>query len=354
MKRVTSIFLAICFLIAFSACDVKNDTGIPNTKGQLDTDAEMGGSAGDDSDLMENIESAGNWGSNDDIEVDTDLIVDVRNSAECTYMSLNELLSYPTDILKARFLGMSTDKNGMCHYEFEVIESFRGLGLEKTITVDSLAADCYITDKDITFSTYDLKFDHDQSYLLLLQRWTSVYDDGYSFGFVSDSLIIPIGENGKSYLAPSDSLMYGSDLSNHLGSTEIEDKFDNGTFEQYAVNVSKGNPMVYGDDYIKSSDMSEVICGSEYILEIEVESVVSQSFSGDRETCICEVISVYKGSYAEKTSKIIFPADKIELGGIYIVAVNAGDSQVYLTMSSKNSIYSLDQKDEIIAILSEK
>lgn len=337
MKKWMAIFSVLIFLIAFCACDLANEI-IPQTP-------EVSRETQDELTESYPIDVA----VKDDMEED----VEIRNSAAYVYMSFDELLRYSTDIVKARFIRVTMESNGMYHYEFEVIESVRGLGLEQTLTVDNQAADCYITDTNITFSTYDVQYEYGKCYLLLLQRWTSVYKEGYSFGFVSDSLIIPIDEDGKSYLASNESLLYGSNLSNHLGSVEIADEFEKGTFEQYAVNSVKENPMVLGDDYIKSTVMSDVLCGSEYVLEVTVKFVTSQSYNGDRATYRCEVMSVYKGNYTEKTPKITFPAGTVEVGETYIVAVNAGDSQAYLTMSSKNSVYSTSQREEIISTLSE-
>ena len=354
MKKATSLLLIICFLISFSACNIKNDIEDRNSEKQFDTEKQVDTEKQESTEKEKPSDDTDDSNSLDNIEPDTDYD-EIRNEVECIYMTLEEVIPSATDIVKARYLRATMDNHMRCYYEFEVTESLRGLGLEETITVGVLVADCYIPDRDISFSTYSSRYEQGKEYLLLLQRWTSVYDDEYIFGFVSDSLVIPIGEDGKGYLASGESLMYGSDLSNHLGSTEIADSFEKGTFEQYAVNVVKDNVMVHGKDYIESTDISEILHGSEYVLEVEIKNVDSEYISDNRITCRCEIVSVIKGAFTEVATSVTFPAGPIEVGDTYIIAVNTSSgSQRYLVMSSKNSVYSIDQKEEIIAILSDQ
>lgn len=271
--------------------------------------------------------------------------------AEHQYITLKDAIGYSTDIVKARFIGVSDAGQGVYHYQFEIIENVRGMGENEQITVVSSPAEYIVTGGNIKFSTYDIKYEQGESYLLLLERWISVYDADYTFSFVIDSLVIPLDQNQKCNLTYKQGYIYGVDISDHLGGKDIYDAFINGTFEDYAANAIKYNPMYYGVDYIKSIDVKEILPKTEYVLEVKVRRIVSESYSGDRFTCICDVLSIYKGDFTATETIVTFPSGSFEEGGTYIIATNALNNQNYLVMSSKNSVYSVDQKDEIISIL---
>ena len=182
-----------------------------------------------------------------------------------------------------------------------------------------------------------------------------MYENGYKLGFVNESLIIPIDEKGSAYLKREESLIYGNEyLGDHLGSDEIADAFKESAFEEYLSDAIANNPLSYGDDYIKSTDMKEVLQKSECVLQIVIEYIDDDPmYAKDRVVCKCKVISTLKGKFTHNTPTVILPLGNYSEGEQYIVAVNVEKNSTVLTMSSKNSIFSIDQKDEIIAILSE-
>ena len=288
--------------------------------------------------------------SDDNLETDTEIMV----IEDYPYRTLNDFFPWATDIVKARFIGATTESNGWRNYEFEVIENLRGLGDKEKIVVEDLPANCYVSGENIniSFSTYDVQYKQGNSYLLLLCRSTSVYIEEYTFSFVHNSLIIPLDSQMNS--APASGLIYGTPLSGHYGSNEIANTVSNGTFEQYVLTAVENNPMAYGDDYIKSTDISDIIRGSEYILEVVVE-YADESVSPDRDRalCDCRVVSLLKGEYNSEIALIIFPIETYEIGETYIVAVTSRGGSSLLTMSSKNSIFSTNQREDIISILYE-
>ena len=341
MRRIAILMIAIAFLLC--GCDAIVKELDETTKHNIESSSEE--IKGNDA----NIEVGG---------------TEFRNLATCTYMTLEELISNATnvtDIIKAKFVHVTKERNGTYSYVFEVVENVRGLGDEKTITVTDLAVDCEVTDRGIVFSTYDVPYKQNKEYLLLLIRSVSVYSTGYSFSFLNPSLVIPLSDDRNADLLSDESRLYGDLLSKHLGSKSIPDVALKGSFEEYLLDAMESNPFVNGD-YVLSADMTEILRESDFVLEVVIKYIHDNPmFAKDRLVCDCEVFSSLKGEfklpngeYSPEMPMIIFPLGDYKVGDSYIVCVFSNDSSTILTMSSKNSVFSADQKDEIISALTEK
>lgn len=279
---------------------------------------------------------------------------EIRNTAECQYVSFDEILSNVTDMVKARFVGVTIESGGVYNYEFEVIESLRGMAKEERIIVSDIAADCIVLNSEISFSTYDVKYAKGNSYLLLLRRSSSVYDSEYKFSFAHPSLIIPLDKDRNNNIIPAESTLYGESISKHMGSVEASDALSKATLEEYILNAIKSNPTVKDDGSIDSINMKEILLGSQYVLEVTIEYIDNNpTFANDRVVCNCKVISVLKGDYEKENPTIVFTLGDYKEGETYIVAVNLIDGATILTMSSANSVFSVSQKDEILDIIAE-
>ena len=334
MKKLFIVFFLILIALNTSACDLSS-----SNSNKLDNTETSG-------DALDNVQIPNDTTNDKSSTVESEDGTLIKNSAEREYISFDEVLPLATDVIKARYVNMSMEYDGTCYFEFDVIESVRGLNLETKITVENLATEYYI-DGDIGYSSYDIGYTKGNSYLLLLIRHTSVFSDQYHFNFVHDGLYIPLDDSEKSTLNSKECKMYSSNLKDHIESQDILNAFNTGTFEEYAKKIIEPNPFVLGVDYIKSTAIEDVIKGSEYVFEVTVKEKDPFETPPDRIWYICDVITAYKGVHKSNSINIIFPINTVEPGKSYIVAVQKiSDSSIFI-ISSKNSVFSTDLKDQI-------
>ena len=272
----------------------------------------------------------------------TDIVNDqVAQSAQIKYRNFEAHLPYVTDFAEGIFV--SSERKGNTNYStFLIANDFRQNGLSGTVTVQSVAADCAIVDNGTRFSTYDVAYKVGASYLLLLQRYASVYSDEETLSLVTASLIIPAQGYEKA------AMLFDTSLRDHIKTQEAMDAFDNGTFAEYILEKINDNPRVIGTPYTKSTDIAETIGFSEHVLKVTVGRKIQDSENGDRTTYKCRIDEVLKGDLEPGAeSWIVFPAGKAEKGGTYIVAVCEVDSPAFLVMASKSSVFDCSEYETL-------
>lgn len=276
----------------------------------------------------------------------------VYNSAESIYVPFEKLLKNTTDVVEGVFRDVSV-VNGMYYYEFSVTRSLRGKEIGSTVCVQSLPADEIILNTDITYSTYHIGYEKGHSYLLLLQRYSSVYTEEDRFSFVQDSLIIPLDTLQGTSGSMQNMSLYGSKLTDHMTSQEARHSLENGTFKAFILSSVEGNPFDCGREYIHSTDLGSIMEGSQYVIKVRINGIAMESLTGDRITYRCSVENVYKGDLDKQTIEVTFPIDAAEVNDVCIVAVNEleGTAQKNFVMSSKNSVYDVSDEGAIIGIL---
>lgn len=323
MKRVLCILMLLSIVIlSFSSCNNASEGAINETEGELGTKVE--------------VESKPN----------------IRNSAEMQYLYFEDLLGDVTDLIEGNFVSL-TEEGGVYYYEFNDVKNLRGKGTDSTIIVQSVPADYSIIGTDIQFSTYDINYESGRSYLLLLSRHSSVYTEGDVFSFVNDSLIIPLDTLSSSFLTSEEMSLYGETLSNHLKNHDTNLAVEQGNMKEFVLEKIQDNPLSNENDYIISTNVSDILAMSEYVLVVKIDELFMESYTKDRITYCCSVEEVIKGLLNKQDIKITFPIDEVEIGSSYIVAVNElqGTGANYFVMSSKNSIYDLNQYESIINIV---
>ena len=270
---------------------------------------------------------------------------------------LDDIMSFPTVtyVIKAKFVDVTFDEShDQCFFEFETVETLRGLNNEKKILVWDNFMDYGYRDPDgrpVSSSHYK----QGQNYLLLLLRSTSVYSsEEVRLSFVCQYLVIPLDDENKAYLKSGESFLWGVYMKKHIKSRKIVKAFEDRKFEEYLLKKIEGNPLIIGGDYINSTDMTEILSESDYVIEVVIERFFDSSDPPeDRVVTYCRVLSELKGEVDCDAPLIVFPKGKYAEGDKYIVAVSPVDSDSFFRMSSLNSVYSIDQKEKIISILSE-
>ena len=359
MKKLSCILILISVLFLISACEIGNEAGPQpiesGSKAQGETNNEEQSVTKDANHGDAEIETQTSDVQPSDKQPSDILIPDdmVIYSASYDYLTFYEIIQYATDVIRAKFVGVTFEQDGDIHYEFEVVESYRGLGLEETFVVDEMAIDGCVIGSGLSFSTYNVRYKAGNDYLLFLTRRVNDFSGEHSLNTVSDILVVAVNENGKACLSSGESMYYGQDLSMHLGSDEIAKAFENENLEQYVVDLIKDNPMFKGREYIASEDMSEILKASDYVIEIEViEEHPIKYYDGSRDNFICELIATYKGELEKMDLTVIFPAGMVEIGKRYIVAARGVDDTLVIS-TNMHSVYTIDQREEICSMLAE-
>ncbi len=359
MKKLVCVLILIPVLFLLSACEIGNGAGSQpiesGSRAHVETNNEDQSVTGDANNADIEIETQTSDMQPSDKHPSDILIPDgmVIYSACYDYYTFYEIIQYATDVIRAKFVGVTFEQDGCIHYEFEVVESYRGLGLEETIIVDELAIDGCVIVSGLSFSTYDIRYKVGNDYLLFLTRRVDDFSGEYSLNTVSDILVVAVNENGKACLSSGESMYYGEDLSMHIGSDEIAKAFENESLEEYVVDLIKDNPMFEGREYIDSEDVSEILKASDFVIEIEIiEEHPIKNETGLRDNFICELVAIYKGEREKTDLTVIFPAGTVEIGKRYIVAARrVSDTMVILT--NKHSVYTIEQREEICSMLAE-
>ena len=159
---------------------------------------------------------------------------------------LDDIISHSdiTNVIKAKFVDVAFDESSeQWFFEFETIETLRGLNNDKMILVKDYVMDCGYRDSDgrpVSSSHYQ----QGKSYLLLLCRSTGVNSsDEVNLYFVNQYLVIPLDDENKAYLKTGESFLWGVDIKKHIESQEILKAFENGKFEEYLLRKIENNPI---------------------------------------------------------------------------------------------------------------
>ena len=319
MKKVLCLFFAVLIVILCS-CSRKQPSGTEN-ENQSPT-------AGD---------------------VKTEVAKTVR------YMYFEDLMNYVTDLVEAKYLGAEATVDPSVFYlKFETVKNIRGNGVDETVYVQIHPSEYYVNEKNVSFSTsdFDKQYVPGLTYLLLLARWSSVYNDYDLFGLVTDSLVLPLDDLNNPDEQSHRLTLYGTDLSDHFREEETLSSFKNGNLENYILEKVKNNPLCKGYDYIKSTDPVEVIRQSEFIFKIKVDEKEIESFDGSRATYSCQVEEVLRGNAVSQWISITFLSGTVEIGKSYVVALNNTGGAAYYTLSSKQSLFNTSDIDWIRDLVS--
>ena len=233
-------------------------------------------------------------------------------------------------------------------YQFSVKKDLLDRGIGDNIEVISSPT----VDSDDSASSPAHPYQTDQLYLLLLTRHQSPYENDDVFTFVCGSLIIDAEEKSDNGVTSGDASLYGTDLFNHCKTDDASSAYKNHQLTDYIVSQISHNPVIVGTPYIRQADFQAVIANSDYILVVTVDYLIDLSFTHDRYTGTCTVNEILKGSLDQTTVRIVFPKDQVEQGKTYIVALY-GDENLF-TISSKNSIFGITERERIVNELSGK
>lgn len=263
------------------------------------------------------------------------------------YFTFEELLKLSTDIIVGEFV-KQYKSDFYTVYEFSVITRLLGEGSSEVIHVYEDGFNCYIPEKGISFNSELTQYIVGEQYLLITERSVSVYNEHDKY-LVLGGLYFPLG-------SLSDSKVYGQSVSEHTKAFNTDLNNDSASLEallDFIKSEIRGNTTKpSGIEYIEQTQMSDVLELSTYVVKIKLESIKIDTTA--RSTYNCTIINDYKNNLCQKSICVVFNKGTVQTGETYIVALEAlNDNMVYFVLSSKNSMWSVEEESLIVSVLKE-
>jgi hypothetical protein len=258
------------------------------------------------------------------------------------------ILDYATDVVVAQYVGHKPfgEEEKLLEYEFIVLDRVVGNAPDRIFIYGR------IPDPNDFGNLEALNIPGgftDARYLLPIRQlgWLfgHTHEDGYEF---LRSLVINLDDLSRS-------TMFGEPLSDHTDvldftSSRAADDSVVEYFEQLTRNRHRPTEPVA--EFIRSTNTDEILSGSPFVLEIEIDEFLSAQRSdwGAWDFCTAVVVESLKGDI-ERGFKIwlAFAPGSVKPGERYIVAVaphyDRDNGLFYLT--SHNSVFETGQRDEI-------
>ena len=266
---------------------------------------------------------------------------------------LEDNLLQITDVIRAKYLGTGQANKDYLH-EFQVIESFK---------CDYPDSFIYVYQKTYELDGHSLhiiEYEKDTEYLLLLKRVETQYMSVVMFQTVANGLIIPFGNNGEIDFSKSKVCKYN--LTDTVKDSSLKESMQNGKFIDEIL--SRCSCVSDNTNFIQNTDMENVLKKSQCILKVKVNYHSSSRNFADSfyfKRYDCTVLEMLKGdcfSDSEHVTIVLptydvnFSEQRFENQTI-IVAVQKDKVFGDLEISSRNSIYSVSDYDEITRIINE-
>ncbi|MCL2408104.1 MAG: hypothetical protein FWC96_00605 [Oscillospiraceae bacterium] len=327
MKKLMILVLGITIMLTLFACSATNtepdDTTITN-----EADAMIGNSA------------------------EPQIVRAPIGSMRIEYLTFEQALLVSTDIVIANYVGSRPFGATLVEFEFVVLDRVLGNAAD---TIFVYAENAYASVMGVmgasSYNPSESTFSSGTDYLLVLERlWLAMaqlHPDGFLF---INGLIIDLDN-------PTGSTMYNEPVSLHASEINFNSRsLDREELLAFITEKTANNPP--GRDHIRSDNIVDIVTGSPYVLVVEIgeprslNSGTSDWMSTD--IYYVTVVEVLEGDIDVGVEvEAVFFADTVQTGERHIVAVERLEEDVpgFLVFTSRNSLFRMDQRDEIMAIL---
>ncbi len=268
------------------------------------------------------------------------------------YLTFEEACEESDIVVTATFLKSEWFNDKYIRHDFSVKENILGK-TEKIISVYENSGEPYVDEEgqyhenSPLYKRTKLSFKKDAEYLLPLRQnlmgflaYKTV--DAYYLTF---DLFVRLDNVSLSQ-------MYSQPLSKHATGINISEKTTGAEILTYVKNITKDFVPEY--TYIYSDNMADIIRESNHVVKLKVESLRGETKNTFEHTerYTCTVIEELKGQLIEKDEyQVYFIAGNVKPGDICIVAVHQSASPEDLMYTSKNSLFSLDQEEQILELI---
>jgi len=254
-----------------------------------------------------------------------------------------------TDVVVAEFV-TSRSLQGATEYEFIVHDRVFGN------TADTIFVYVVYAEMSRRFADPEFQFSVGSQYLLALIKLADVYSHLHEDGFIfTTDLILDLND-------PSRSTIYNEPLSLHSRMNFNSRSITSGEIISYASTLPHTPFLTARRVFITSDYLVDIISGSPHVLVVEINEprrMANQGIqSGLRSTDIyfTTVVEVLKGDMqVGDRVEIVFFAGTVFSGETHIVSVTpvstASQNPYFQQFTSRHSLHSPDQLDEIISII---
>jgi len=295
-------------------------------------------------------------------QIDTIDIVETFDMIDTlyNYYTFEEaLLEHATNIVIAQYVGSRSFGDTHTEFEFIVSESLLGEVTERIFVFaeHGINAHVHTHNQHVHYVPGDLEFVLGVYYLLPLIIINSPYSgnprDEDEFVFILQ-IVIDLDE-------PSNSTMYSEYLDAHVQGMNFNEEATTEEIlsfvEDLAEQIKEENSWEF--IFIRSENLKDIIEGSPYVLVIEVTEPLRLSHEqsvtiwGLNDIYYATVIQALKGDLQVGDEIVVtFFADTVFPGERHIVAVvPLREGSTWYDFTSRNSLFSLEQLDEIMSIL---
>ena len=274
--------------------------------------------------------------------------------------SFDYVMDRITDVVKATYkTSWQVDPSYMEDpdyiHEFEVLEYLRGEKQEKTV---------YVYENPSGWdghSTYDIEYEKGKSYLLLLRRDITPFENGPKLTSVAYEMYIPLTADRKIDTLSSRYCRFS--LEEKIKDEALKAALLDGNFAEALLEKIKENPYKLNHaGFIEETDMESILKRSEQVVRVKITKSHRVSENYFSEIYNMRVKAVYKGDCnVGDTNLLILPRDFQE--GEYIIAIQRiyqkpfsnlfGDILGSFVITSKNSIYEIEAEENVKVVLSE-
>ena len=270
------------------------------------------------------------------------------------YRTFEETLLTGTDIVSVRYVTHRPFGENLIEFEFQVIDRILGNAAD-IIFVYAANEDVMVLGSG-NISSYNqgaLRFNTETNYLLVLRKLEGAtlrtHEDGFLF---INNIVINLDNPGMS-------MMYNEPLHLHTSSAYLNVS-DTDSLISFISDLTADNRPAR--EHIRSTNMSDIIAGSPYVLIIEINEprrlVAEQTTRDWMETDIyfVTVVGVLKGNLTVGYEiSVVFFADTVRTGEQHIVAVERlTERSTTFVFTSRNSLFSYQLLTEITEIVVER
>ena len=259
------------------------------------------------------------------------------------YYNFEDACKTATDVVVATFLGNRHYGLNTVEYSFAVKERILGDAPDQinvyvqgvTVFVDSATVGEY--------NQQEVYMYHGVDYLLVLDHRVSVYNNTDLYQFICGIYI-----NASNI---EESRMYSQSIYPHSNKFDFSKADFQQVFEYVKELVKDNTPSVQID---KTPPVIEIIKNSTDILVVKVGKCEQKVVNAFRDTgyYTCTVNETLLGSVKPGTTvEILFRNEDVTEGDEIVVALNNPNGTSFYKITSLNSIFSTDQKDELASLI---
>ena len=351
-KKFISSFIIISLLMTMliTACSAPNR--------QIESGESAGISAEDDtgnaSESNTNTQTEYNESA---ITSTTDNTGSAEMSFSVMYLTFEDAARMATDVVIAQYVARRPFNQSMTELEFIVHERIFGNAADRIFVYIPNNANYSVAGTLLSFSDDDRQFTAEGRYLLFLSKIADVFatthEDG--FGFLTD-LTLDLNN-------PADGTIYGEPLAMHAVGINFNSRnLTSEMITSYLIEVTRNNTPAR--EYIRSENLKDIIDGSPYILVVEITEPRRLHRLGNFgpnehwrpiDIYYVTITDVLKGDMnVGDQLRVVFFADTVFEGETHLVSIarTNPDGSYFHRLSSRHSLHSMDQLDEIVAMLS--